>query len=113
MTDEELTPEEKNARVWTELALCIGFNELAKLGKTLGDKVFARLARDTAVENLIALGGNGGKSPFADDGTPICTIEMGAPMPWVKFHERDIELMRRAVAEYDIRAASQLPGGDT
>lgn len=105
--DEEAT---KNHELWTTLALCLGFNELAKLGKTLGDKVYARLFRDKYVENLIALGGNGGVSPFAD-AKSIVEIEMPAPMPWLRFRATDIELMRTAVAEHD--AAMVTGGGAT
>jgi hypothetical protein len=103
--DEEVAAT-KNHELWTTLALCLGFNELAKLGKTLGDKVYARLFRDKHVENLIALGGNGGVSPFADEKATV-EIEMPAPMPWLRFRASDIELMRAVVAEHD--AASPLP----
>jgi hypothetical protein len=54
----ELQEAKKNHEVWTATALCLGFNELAKLGKNLGEKVYARLARDVHVKRFVELGGN-------------------------------------------------------
>jgi hypothetical protein len=80
------------------LAICIGFNELAKLSQTLGEKMFHRLARDNAVEGFVALGGNA--DLFAkEDG--IVTIEVPGGPPHIVLHERDIALMRQAIAEHD------------
>jgi hypothetical protein len=100
--DEELTAEEKaGAERWTAVALCLGYNELAKQAENLGEKVYFRLLRDAAQERFIELGGKTILSP--ED--PALTLEVGKGMPCVRFRPQDIELMRATVAAHDALAA--------
>ncbi len=97
----------KNHELWTATALCLGFNELAKLGKSLGEKVYARLARDTHLKRFVELGGNA--DLFAKEES-VCTLVMPTSMPHVEFRASDIEMMREAVAAYDqIRPTNSSP----
>lgn len=82
------------------MAMALGYNELAKLGKTLGEKIWFRLNRDNVVELMLKDGGNGGVSPFSEDESVI-TIEVPGRFPWIKLRAADVELMRAYVAEYD------------
>ena len=96
-TSEQMT----NAARHHALAIVLGYNELAKLGTTLGEKVYYRLARDQGMQAFVAAGGNA--DVFAkEDG--IATIELPGGPPHVVFVKRDIELMRVCVAEHDARA---------
>ena len=61
----------------------------------LGEKVYFRLACKMAEENFVKLGGNA----FLKHDPPI--LELPDHMPWIRFAERDIELMREAVKAYD------------
>lgn len=88
----------KNHERWTALAVCLGFNELAKLGESLGEKVYARLLRDKHLENFVRLGGN---ADLFKREPAVCEIVMPERMPNVTFRAEDIELMRKAVAEHD------------
>lgn len=84
---------------WTALATMLGFNELAKLGKTLGEKVYFRLLRDDMSLRFVELGGNG--DVFAQE---EAVVEIKVPFcngPTVRFRAQDIELMRDAVYEHD------------
>lgn len=87
------------ARKWDALASIIGFNELATNGKTLGEKVYFRISRDAAEKRYASLGGELNKSSV---GPTILTI---GPGPFIEFAERDIELMRDAVAKFDKKKA--------
>ena len=84
---------------WDALAAIIGFNELATNAKTLGEKVYFRMARDAAEKRYASLGGELNKSSV---GPTILTI---GPGPFIEFAERDIELMRDAVAKFDKKKA--------
>ena len=77
--------------------MCLGFNELAKLGKTLGEKTYSRMMRGAAEEQFVKLGGN--RMFQEEPSVVVLTTDDG--LPWVKFRECDIELMREAVAAYD------------
>jgi hypothetical protein len=115
----ELTPEEEArdkqaSERYTYLALALGYNELAKLGRSLGEKMYFRLARDQAVDMLVKAGGNGGKSPFTEE-QAVVTIHVEDGMPWIKLLARDVDLMRAYVAEHDARGTvvewvAPLPG---
>lgn len=90
---------------WVALANALGFNLLAKdHAKDLEAKSYFRLFRDSAVKQLIDLGGNGGMSPFAEEDS-ILELEVPDVMPRLKFRAADIELMRLAVARHDLREA--------
>lgn len=79
----------------TAAAQAIGFNELAKMGESLGEKVYYRMARDAAEATFLELGGH----KIFTKGQTI--LKLSHARPFVKFEERDIELMRRCVAEFD------------
>lgn len=89
---------------WHALATALGYNELAKMEKDLDAKDYCRMMRDDAVEELLAIGGNGGLSPFA---TEEYVLEL--PIPDLKFRLRyrksDIEAMRLVVAKHDLERA--------
>jgi hypothetical protein len=90
----------ENGERWELLARLHGWNELAKWVETLGEKVYCRLNRDRVEAILLEkydVKVNRGK----DLGPTILTL--GAKPPYIVFHERDIEGMRAAVAEYDAR----------
>jgi len=93
------TPAIEKATTWHNVALVHGYNELAKTSKTLGEKVYFRLARDQAEEWAAQAGV---KINRGDQGNVV--LELTAKPPFIVFHERDIELMREAVAAFDERA---------
>lgn len=121
MSTDESTPDEphlegKSAldeRKYMFWALSLGYNELAKLGRTLGEKMFFRLLRDAATDRLIADGGNRGQSPFANEPSVVEIHVDGDRMPWIKLLARDVELMRAYVAEHDERVRTSEPSGNS
>lgn len=90
--------DERGHARWRACAVCIGYNELAKLATTLGEKTYFRLLRDHSVGRFVELGGNA--NLFAQEGA-VVEIVMPEGMPFIRFHERDIEMMRKAVEEHD------------
>lgn len=100
--------DDENTRLckyWTALALCMGYNELAKLGQSLGDKVYFRLLRDQSLKNFVDAGGH--DTVFVKEGEPVMEIVVDRAMPHILFRERDIELMRECVAKHDGAAPSE------
>ena len=95
----------KDAEAWHHVAVVRGYNELAKEAKTLGEKVYFRLARDHA-EGEAAKAGV--KINRVDQGNVI--LEMTTAPPFITFHERDIEFMRAAVAAFDKARAPECTG---
>lgn len=95
MSEEEGTKTEKNAELWMALGTLIGLNQLANEAKTLGEKIFLRLARDHVKAEYIKLGGQ-----INEQSDPPEIIVPTRP-PFVALSPEDIELMRAAVAEYD------------
>lgn len=90
---------QQNAMTWVAAAQAIGFNEIAKQVSTLGEKIFARLARDEAYARFLELGGQ----PFiASEESPL-VLTLTISNLQVRLHERDIDLMRAAVEEHDAR----------
>ena len=98
------TKAEKASRVnrerWEMLARLHGYNELAKLSATLGERVYCRtvcldiervLAKDYEIEIT-----------HTEDKSPTI-LTLGHKPPFIIFTERDIEAMRSAVAAYDER----------
>lgn len=104
----ETDDEELRHRRWALAATAIGYNHIAlNDAKTLGHKVYFRMARDHMLQELVAIGG---ESPIrAPEEKAILTLEIKDAMPHILFHERDIDLMRKAVIAYD--AAHDAGGG--
>ncbi len=90
----------KRARTHSLVALVFGYNELAKLAKPLGEKVYYRLARQNALEKLRASGG--GDVNVTEDPIALSLTLNDGPLS-VNFYEKDIEAMRAAVAAFDAR----------
>ncbi len=87
------------AKQWHYLALVVGYNELAKHKEnTLGELTYLRMGRDHAEAEYTRLGGAGSIDRSAK---PIAILT-DRPLHIV-FTEKDIELMRAAVAEYDAK----------
>jgi len=97
MTKEEEEKRTTHAKQWRAIALCFGYNELARKAKLLGEKVYFRFARDQAEVELMKLGGaiNLERDP------PV--LILNEVMPHIQFTEKDIELMRETVKTYDER----------
>jgi len=101
-----LTEEQRAACLrWHYVAMCYGYNELAKKAKTLGEKVYCRVARDKAEQDFLDAGGDIG---MTRDGTPILTLP--DTMPRIEFRESDLELMRAEIARVD--ALKKKPVGE-
>jgi hypothetical protein len=106
---EEPAADKRSRERWHAAAICLGFNELAKLGKTLGEKVYHRMMRAGAEEHFVSLGG---QRIFQEEpAVVVLTLEDG--MPWVKFRACDIELMREAVKKWDLDHAVTCSCGDS
>lgn len=86
---------EGNARRWDALARMVGYNELAKGAKTLGEKVYLRMGRDEARKAYERLGGT------VDDSGPEPAVVVQTRPPFVVMSDADVELMREAVAAHD------------
>jgi hypothetical protein len=81
---------------WQLIALVYGFNTLAKEAKTLAEKVYFRMARDHAEDELKTKG----VGVLANDSSRVLELPESGP-PYIRFGERDIELMRETVRKYD------------
>lgn len=106
---KEMTDEER-ARLqrWDSLALVWGYNEMAKEAGSLGEKVFCRMARDAAAEQLRALGVEVKLTP----GSPT-VMTLGERPPFITFQAADIEAMRAVVAEFDAKFTVGEAGEET
>ena len=82
---------------WCLAAQVIGFNELAKQQETLGQKVFCRLARNSAEAELRKLGV---QWEITQDKV---VLTLKDHVPHIEFTDNDIELMRAEVARRDQR----------
>lgn len=101
-TAEAVAPEEDEATAkarerWHAAAVCLGFNECAKLAKTLGEKTYFRIMRQGAEEHFMSLGG----ARVFQQEPAVLTLTLDDGMPFVEFREQDIELMRATVAAHD------------
>ncbi len=97
-TSAEPTVEDmERCQKWTALALLVGFNELTKTCKTLGERVFFRMARDQAELDYARLGGQIQKIPAEGDGHILVLKE---PKPHIVFQERDLALMADTVVAH-------------
>jgi hypothetical protein len=94
MVSSEFAPSER----WAWMAQVIGFNLLAKEAKTLGQKVYCRLSRDDADEQLTVAG----FKSMLDRERGEILVSLNT-VPRVEFHARDVELMRKAVSEHDAK----------
>jgi len=84
---------------WHMAALMLGYNQLAKEQDVLGSKVFCRLARDAARKSFLELGGT-----LESETRDEVILRLHDHVPHVEFGARDIELMRKCVAEHDAKA---------
>ncbi len=82
---------------WVAAAMCLGYNELAKIATVLGEKVYWRLARDAAENHFVELGGN----KIYKEESSVLELEIPDAMLRIKFREQDIELMRATLAAHD------------
>lgn len=97
MTEDEEKKHKLHASQWHFIALCFGYNELAKKAKLLGQKVYFRFARDHAQDELVKLGGS------IDITREPTILTIKECMPHINFSEKDIEMMRETVKEYDAK----------
>ena len=88
----------KDAKLHDLLALMIGHNELAKQAKTLGEKVYHRMASKLAMEEGNKLGMSWTTTQHEETLVTVGTARSG-----VELYPRDIELMKKAIAEYEQR----------
>ena len=98
--DRPLTEEElRMSKYWFALAAMLGYNELAKLGKTLGEKVFFRMFREDWSKHFVDFGGNA--DVFTHEDSVINISVPYANLPHLRFRAEDVELMRDYVYEHD------------
>ena len=88
--------QHKGAETHELYALIIGYNELAKNTGALGERVYFRLCRDHALKCLQEAGG---EMTMTNENDVVLTLR--DKPPYVKFRSKDIELMRKCVAEFD------------
>jgi hypothetical protein len=98
--DVDEDKREKQHKLWSYAAAVLGFNELAKMAETFGEKVYFRLRRDAAELEYLDCGGK--RFLVADE--TLLEIPAGHRL-WIRFTKDDIEMMRTTVAEYDAKAA--------
>ena len=87
----------ENYDIWTELAMVVGFNELARASETLGERVMLRLFRDRAKQLLQA---RGIEFKETGDNRVLLTIPLACNLS-MEFRESDVELMRQAIVKLD------------
>ncbi len=93
-------PPDKATLYWFALATTLGYNELAKLATSLGDKAYFRLLRDETNRRFVEEAG-GNKDVFAIEDEVITIQVPYSSMPNIVFRARDVELMRDYVYEHD------------
>jgi hypothetical protein len=86
------------------LARLHGYNEMAKKSEILGEKAYCRIARDHVESALESKYGVKITRGTPDEPT---LLTLGHTPPYIKFSERDIEMMRRAVADYDTKKVKE------
>ena len=94
--------DERRAFKWSWIAMVHGYNELAKAAKTLGERVFLRLARDHALEECRRLGVSFDLQK-PGDGEEVLVVREA--MPRIAFEERDVEMMRAFLRDRDAEAS--------
>ena len=95
------TPIDAATEAWTLSALMLGFNELARQADTLGQRALARMFRDDAQRRLV----EGGHARV--NMTRPREILVLREQPHLAFDERDVELMRACVAQWDMKKAAE------
>lgn len=99
MSDDERNEEESfpfPMVTWSLLAMIFGWNELVKRADSLGERVFCRMMRNDAHDRYVALGGC---IDMSDKEKPV--VVLTGYLPSIKLYPRDVELMRKAVANHD------------
>lgn len=98
MGTDEVDPKTlEAAAAWDAIARMHGYNEMTKLAKTLGEKVYCRLACDAACEEAKRLGAEISRTEMG--GQVVFTINEVSPS--ITFRESDIKGMRAAVEAWD------------
>jgi hypothetical protein len=97
-SDQEIL---ENAQKWDLLARVVGYNELVKTAETLGEKMYLRLARDSALAKYASLGGQFD----VEQDEPVLIVQTRPP--FLVLSDDDMKLMREAVAAHDERVASR------
>lgn len=104
MSEDVIDPKAlEAAAAWDAIARMHGYNEMTKIAKSLGEKMYCRLACDAACEEAMKLGAKISRTELG--GQVVFAIDEVSPS--IKFRESDIDGMRKAVAEWD--AAQNAP----
>lgn len=90
----------KNAELWDALARLVGYNELARNAKTVGEKMYLQLARDEAQKVYEGLGGK-----IDLKASPPEIVVQTSP-PFIALDAEDIALMREAIDAFDQKRQS-------
>lgn len=97
---------ELRVKLYDFIALVHGYNALALRAEDIGARMYFRMARDMAIDEALKMGT---RITFSSpEETPI--VEVGEPPYGVNLYPRDIELMRKAVADFDARRDSEDKG---
>lgn len=96
-TKRQRDKEQMEAAIrWHYVALCFGYNELAKQGKSLGDRLYFRMAAAQAEKDFQAAGG---EIELHEKGMP--TLVLRDHMPSLKLSPSDVEMVRRFIRNYE------------
>lgn len=86
----------RDMQMWDALALVHGYNALAKQAPTFGEKTLCYLGLQHAEKRVEKLGGK-----ITYDAAQTATITLDRRLPPIRLTPQNIELMRKAVKEYD------------
>jgi len=92
----------RRAALWCSLALIHGYNALIGKVETLGHRIGCRMGRDAAVKRYRELGGE----IRIDESEKRIAFLGPIDVPSVNLYPRDIELMRKAIAQHDALEAA-------
>ncbi len=87
--------------LWHTLATIHGFNEMARMATSLGEKVFCRLARNEAEDVYKKLGGQIDRSSL-----PV-VLTLPCHQPTVELTASDVGLMRKYIADLDAKRLAE------
>lgn len=93
----DVDAQERAANRYHYLASILGYNEAVRRAPTLGEKLYARMAREHFVKLFVEAGGRIETKNDAGD----VVLEAPADRPHLKLYEADIELMRAAIVKWD------------